>query len=82
MPILRMLTRRITENGICINLVPKGLYGDLSGDKNMREVSEIEAKLLHFYFMRKLMLIRLLLKKQTYPEMILKMFLLIMQTGY
>ena len=37
MPILRMRTRRIEEDGRYINIVPKGLYGDVSGDKNMRE---------------------------------------------
>jgi len=37
MPILRMRCKRITEDGHYINLVPKGIYGDLSGDKNMRE---------------------------------------------
>jgi uncharacterized protein len=38
LPILRMRTRRICENGNYVNLVPKGLYGDVSGDRHMREV--------------------------------------------
>ena len=38
----------VVSHGIYINLVPKGLYGDVSGDKNMREVSEEESK--HFTF--------------------------------
>jgi predicted TIM-barrel fold metal-dependent hydrolase len=40
MPILRMRSRRITENGRYINLVPKGLYGDISKDKNMRDTTD------------------------------------------
>ncbi|HNS31512.1 MAG TPA: GNAT family N-acetyltransferase [bacterium] len=49
LPILRMRMRRICENGIYVNLVPKGLYGDVSGDKNMREISGNEAKKLTFF---------------------------------
>jgi len=49
LPILRMRTRRICENGIYINLVPKGLYGDLSGDIHMREVDEIESENITFF---------------------------------
>jgi ribosomal protein S18 acetylase RimI-like enzyme len=49
LPILRMRMRRICEGGIYVNLVPKGLYGDVSGDKNMREVDEVESKKLTFF---------------------------------
>ena len=49
LPILRMRMRRICEDGIYVNLVPKGLYGDVSGDKNMREVSGDEAAKLTFF---------------------------------
>ncbi|MCK9266708.1 GNAT family N-acetyltransferase [bacterium] len=49
LPILRMRMRRICEDGIYVNLVPKGLYGDVSNDKNMREVDDIEAKKLTFF---------------------------------
>jgi len=38
LPITRMRMRRVCENGRYINLVQKGMYGDVSGDKNMREV--------------------------------------------
>lgn len=48
-PILRMRMRRIYENGHYVNLVPKGLYGDVSGDKNMREVDGEEAGALTFF---------------------------------
>jgi len=38
MPIARMRMRRVGEGGAYVNLVPKGLYGDVSGDASMREV--------------------------------------------
>ena len=49
LPILRMRARRITENGTYVNIVPKGLYGDVSGDKNMREVAGIDAENITFF---------------------------------
>ncbi len=49
LPILRMRMRRICEDGTYVNLVPQGLYGDVSGDKNMREVSGDEAAKLTFF---------------------------------
>ncbi len=54
MPILRMRTRRICEKGFYINLVPKGLYGDVSGDKHMREVQGPEADRLTFFMYEEL----------------------------
>ena len=38
MPITRMRMRRVTRDGHYVNLVPKGLYGDVSNDRNMGEV--------------------------------------------
>ena len=49
LPITRMRMRRICENGTYVNLVPKGLYGDVSGDRNMREVENEEAERLTFF---------------------------------
>jgi uncharacterized protein len=49
LPIARMRMRRICENGTYINIVPKGLYGDVSADKNMREVDGDEAERLTFF---------------------------------
>ena len=49
MPILRMRTRRIEENGTYINLVPPGLYGDPSQDPHLREVSPEEAETITFF---------------------------------
>ena len=58
LPILRMRMRRICENGIYINLVPKGLYGDVSGDPNMREVSGGEAAGLTLFMYEELLAFR------------------------
>lgn len=49
LPILRMRTRRIEENGTYINLIPPGLYGDPRQDSHLREVSGEEAKKLTFF---------------------------------
>lgn len=54
MPILRMRMKRIEENGIYVNLVPPGLYGDVSGDPNMREVSAEEGEKLTFFMYEEL----------------------------
>lgn len=40
MPITKMRMYRIVEDGHYINVVPRGLYGDVSYDKNMRETDE------------------------------------------
>ena len=58
LPILRMRMRRICENGVYINLVPKGLYGDVSGDPNMREVSGDEAAGLTLFMYEELLAFR------------------------
>ncbi|MDD3214048.1 MAG: amidohydrolase family protein [Eubacteriales bacterium] len=52
LPITRMRMRRICENGRYVNLVPPGLYGDVSADPNMREVSLEEGKSLTFFLYR------------------------------
>jgi len=54
MPILRMRMRRICENGAYVNLVPPGLYGDVSGDPHMREVSAEEGERLSFFLYEQL----------------------------
>ncbi|MDO4488520.1 MAG: amidohydrolase family protein [Eubacteriales bacterium] len=58
MPILRMRTRRIEENGTYINLVEKGLYGDVSGDSHMREVSKEEAETITFFAYEELLALK------------------------
>lgn len=40
MPITKMRMYRISENGTYYNVVPRGLYGDVSGDVHMRETDE------------------------------------------
>ena len=49
LPILRMRTHRIEENGTYINLVPPGMYGDPSQDPHLREVSPEEAEKITFF---------------------------------
>jgi predicted TIM-barrel fold metal-dependent hydrolase len=58
LPILRMRMRRICEDGVYINLVPKGLYGDVSGDPNMREVTGDEASRLTLFMYEELLAFR------------------------
>lgn len=49
LPILRMRTRRIEENGTYINLIPPGLYGDPAQDRHLREVGAAEAEGITFF---------------------------------
>ena len=49
MPILRMRTHRICENGTYINLVPPGLYGDPKQDPHLREVAKGEENQITFF---------------------------------
>lgn len=49
LPILRMRMHRICEHGVYINVVPKGLYGDVSSDAHMREVTASDAERLTFF---------------------------------
>ena len=55
MPILRMRTHRIVENGTYINLVPPGLYGDPSQDPHLREVTVEEAEKITFFMYEELL---------------------------
>lgn len=48
MPFTKMRMYRIDDNGTYINVVPRGLYGDVSGDKNMRETDETEITLFMY----------------------------------
>jgi hypothetical protein len=54
MPILRMRMRRIVRDGHYVNLVPRGLYGDVSDDRNMGEVEGPEAEKLTFFLYEEL----------------------------
>lgn len=42
MPFTKMRMYRIDDNGTYVNVVPRGMYGDVSGDKNMRETDETD----------------------------------------
>lgn len=48
-PIFRMKARRVVENGVYINEVPEGLYGDNSGDPHMRDIPCPEADKITFF---------------------------------
>jgi uncharacterized protein len=54
LPITHMRMRRICENGSYVNLVPPGLYGDVSDDEHMREVSPQEGGRLSFFLYEQL----------------------------
>jgi predicted TIM-barrel fold metal-dependent hydrolase len=54
LPILRMRTRRICEGGTYVNLVPRGLYGDVAGDPHLREVDGKDADQLTFFMYEEL----------------------------
>lgn len=54
MPILRMRMRRIVCDGRYVNVVPRGLYGDVSDDRNMMEVEGAEAEKLSFFLYEEL----------------------------
>jgi predicted TIM-barrel fold metal-dependent hydrolase len=58
LPILRMRMRRICENGVYINLVPPGLYGDLGDDPHMREVGQEEGSQLSLFLYEELLAFR------------------------
>jgi predicted TIM-barrel fold metal-dependent hydrolase len=49
LPITKMRMQRVCEDGIYINIVPKGIYGDVSKDKHMREVAGSQAEKLTFF---------------------------------
>jgi hypothetical protein len=58
LPITRMRMRRLCENGTYVNLVPRGLYSDVSGDKNMREVDPPQSEKLTFFMYEEVLAIR------------------------
>lgn len=54
LPIAIMRMYRITENGFYYNVVPRGLYGDVSGDPHMRETDETNVTLMIYEQLRAL----------------------------
>ena len=49
LPITRMRMRRVCEGGRYINVVPKGLYGDVSNDPHLREAEGDDAARITFF---------------------------------
>jgi len=49
LPITRMRMHRVTKDDHYVNQVPHGVYGDLSGDRNMEELTGPAAKQLTFF---------------------------------
>jgi hypothetical protein len=58
MPTTRMRMRRSCEGGRYINIVPRGLYGDVSGDSNMREADPPLSGGLTFFMYEEVLAIR------------------------
>jgi predicted TIM-barrel fold metal-dependent hydrolase len=58
LPITRMRMRRICEHGVYVNVVPKGLYGNVSADPHMREVEGDDAARLTFFMYEEIMAFR------------------------
>lgn len=48
MPYTKMRMYRICESGNYVNVVPRGLYGDVSGDSHMRETDESDITLFMY----------------------------------
>ncbi len=48
LPIALMRMYRITENGVYYNVVPRGLYGDVSGEPHMRETDEENITIMYY----------------------------------
>lgn len=42
MPFSKMRMYRINDNGMYVNMVPRGMYGDLTGEVHMRETDETD----------------------------------------
>ncbi len=54
LPISTMRMYRITENGVYYNIVPKGMYGDVSDDPHLRESDEKNITLMIYEQLRAL----------------------------
>ena len=54
LPIALMRMYRITENGVYYNVVPRGLYGDVSNEPHMRETDEENVTIMYYEQIRAL----------------------------
>ena len=52
MPITKMRMYRVTENGNYVNVVPAGMYGDVSNDVHMRETTEKDITIFTYEILR------------------------------
>lgn len=68
LPILRMRNKRIVENNTYINVVPKGLYGDLSNESHMREADDDAAKSITFFMYEEINAFKLAAEKNNLSE--------------
>jgi uncharacterized protein len=55
LPITRMRMYRICEQGKYINVVPQGLYGDISGDSHMRDQPDEDSRWITFFLYEELL---------------------------
>jgi hypothetical protein len=58
MPITRMRMRRHCEDGRYVNVVPRGLYGDVSADKNMGEADPPKSETITFFMYEEILAVR------------------------
>ncbi len=49
LPITSMRMKRVCRGGMYVNIVPEGLYGDVSGDRHMEEAGAADAAKLTFF---------------------------------
>ena len=54
LPVATMRMYRIVENGVYYNMVPRGLYGDVSKEPHMRETDETDVTLMIYEQIRAL----------------------------
>jgi len=58
LPITRMRMRRVCDSGKYVNIVPRGMYGNLEGDANMRELDFPASEKLTFFLYEELLAVK------------------------
>jgi uncharacterized protein len=58
MPITRMRMRRHCEGGRYVNVVPRGLYGDVSADRNMGEADPPQSDTITFFMYEEILAVK------------------------
>lgn len=59
LPIAIMRMYRVVEGGVYRNVVPRGLYGDVSGDPHMRQTDETDITLMIYEELARAQAVRL-----------------------